>query len=151
MKNIFKIIVLFILCINFIYAQQNEEIKTVSPENIKRNNVLDNLGDEELLNNPKVKALMNSSFKKGYKVGVEDTEILINKKLDNMEKYMDSIFAFHRLYLEGKFEPPKIGIVKTPYQILENGKSMVIEQEQFMVIEEGKFVDNPKSWKSFLR
>ena len=40
--------------------------------------------------------------------------------------FMDNLFAFHKLYLEGKLEPPKIGVVSEPIQITKEGKVMII-------------------------
>ena len=74
----------------------------------------------------------------------------MKKKLDKMSKYMDSLFAFHKLYLEGKLEPPKIGIINEPVQVTKNGKVMVIQQEYMEIIEPAKFIDQPKTWKNFL-
>ncbi|WP_313958291.1 type IV secretory system conjugative DNA transfer family protein [Aliarcobacter cryaerophilus] len=64
--------------------------------------------------------------------------------------FMDNLFAFHKLYLEGKLEPPKIGVVSEPIQITKEGKVMIIQQEYMEIIEPAKFVNQPKTWRNFI-
>lgn len=74
----------------------------------------------------------------------------MKKKIERMGKFMDELFAFHKLYLEGKMEPPKVGVVSEPVQVTKNGSVMVIQQEYLEIIEPAKFVDKPKTWKNFM-
>lgn len=116
----------------------------------KSNDVLTKTQNTELLNDPEVIRLINEAYKNGFTAGAEESEFVMKKKLDKMSKYMDSLFAFHKLYLEGKLEPPKIGIINEPVQVTKNGKVMVIQQEYMEIIEPAKFIDQPKTWKNFL-
>lgn len=116
----------------------------------KSNDVLTKTQNTELLNDPDVIRLINEAYKNGFTAGAEESEFVMKKKLDKMSKYMDSLFAFHKLYLEGKLEPPKIGIINEPVQVTKNGKVMVIQQEYMEIIEPAKFIDQPKTWKNFL-
>lgn len=128
----------------------SEEDSTSVKKIKKSNDVLTKTQNSELLNNPEVVRLINEAYKNGFTAGAEESEFVMKKKLDKMSKYMDSLFAFHKLYLEGKLEPPKIGIVNEPVQVTKNGKVMVIQQEYMEIIEPAKFVDQPKTWKNFL-
>ena len=74
----------------------------------------------------------------------------MNDRLIKMEHYMDGIFNFHRLVLEGKYEPPTIGIVNSGVSVSEDGQEMTIQERAFKVLSLGKFVDEPKSWQTFL-
>lgn len=116
----------------------------------KSNDVLTKTQNTELLNDPEVIRLINEAYKNGFTAGAEESEFVMKKKLDKMSKHMDSLFAFHKLYLEGKLEPPKIGIINEPVQVTKNGKVMVIQQEYMEIIEPAKFIDQPKTWKNFL-
>lgn len=134
---------------NMIQVEQ-ELVDENTPKIKKENDVLTKGETSELLNDPNVIRLINEAYKNGFTAGAEESEFVMMKKLDRMSKYMDSLFAFHKLYLEGKLEPPKIGIVNEPVQVTKNGKVMVIQQEYMEIIEPAKFIDQPKTWKNFL-
>lgn len=121
-----------------------------APIILKENDLLTNDDKTELLKNPEVIKLINESYKKGFIQGAEESKLVMKKKIERMGKFMDELFAFHKLYLEGKMEPPKVGVVSEPVQVTKNGSVMVIQQEYLEIIEPAKFVDKPKTWKNFM-
>lgn len=129
---------------------ENQAIDEATPKIRKQNDVLTKTSNTELLNDPEVIRLINEAYKNGFTAGAEESEFVMKKKLEKMSRYMDSLFAFHKLYLEGKLEPPKIGVVNEPVQVTKNGKVMVIQQEYLEIIEPARFIDQPKTWKNFL-
>ena len=74
----------------------------------------------------------------------------MNFRLIALEKYLDGLFNFHRLVLEGKYEPPKIGIVNQPVEVSEDGQTMSIQARTFKILAPGRFVEEIPSWKTFL-
>lgn len=99
---------------------------------------------------PTIQALIQQAYQKGYQEGADDAMQTMNDRLIKMEHYMDGIFNFHRLVLEGKYEPPTIGIVNSGVSVSEDGQEMTIQERAFKVLSPGKFVDEPKSWQTFL-
>ena len=85
-----------------------------------------------------------------FEDGAEEAKMIMTKKVEKMGNFMDNLFAFHKLYLEGKLEPPKIGVVSEPVQITKDGKVMIIQQEYMEIIEPAKFVNQPKTWQNFI-
>jgi len=128
----------------------NKEITVTKNSIIKTNNVIDLQKDNELLENPEVIRLLNNAYKKGFIDGSDESKLVMINKLNKMDKYMNQLFAFHKLYLEGKLQPPKIGIVSEPVQVTKEGRVMVIQQEYLEIIEPAKFVNKPKTWKNFI-
>lgn len=129
----------------------NQEVAIKPKENLvlKENNVLIKNKDE-LLNQPDVLKYINEAYRKGFEDGAEESKIIMIKKIEKMGNEMDNMFAFHKLYLEGKLEPPKIGIVSEPIQVTKEGKVMIIQQEYMEIIEPAKFVNQPKTWRNFI-
>ena len=129
----------------------NQEVAIKPKENLvlKENNVLIKNKDE-LLNQPEVLKYINEAYRKGFEDGAEESKIIMIKKIEKMGSEMDNLFAFHKLYLEGKLEPPKIGIVSEPIQVTKEGKVMIIQQEYMEIIEPAKFVNQPKTWRNFI-
>ncbi len=129
----------------------NQEVAIKPKENLvlKENNVLIKNKDE-LLNQPDVLKYINEAYRKGFEDGAEESKIIMIKKIEKMGSEMDNMFAFHKLYLEGKLEPPKIGIVSEPIQVTKEGKVMIIQQEYMEIIEPAKFVNQPKTWRNFI-
>lgn len=101
------------------------------------------LEEEEIL-------VYNKGFDEGYEVGKKIAEEEMIAKLLKLEKYLDNIFNFQRLYIENKIEPPKIVIRKSPVEVVENGKMMIIEQEQIEIVEPARLMAEPKKWKHFV-
>ena len=116
---------------------------------MKENNVLIKNSDE-LLKQPDVLKYINEAYRKGFEDGAEEAKMIMTKKVEKMGNFMDNLFAFHKLYLEGKLEPPKIGVVSEPVQITKDGKVMIIQQEYMEIIEPAKFVNQPKTWQNFI-
>ena len=116
---------------------------------MKENNVLIKNSDE-LLKQPDVLKYINEAYRKGFEDGAEEATMIMTKKVEKMGNFMDNLFAFHKLYLEGKLEPPKIGVVSEPVQITKDGKVMIIQQEYMEIIEPAKFVNQPKTWRNFI-
>ena len=116
---------------------------------MKENNVLIKNSDE-LLKQPDVLKYINEAYRKGFEDGAEEAKMIMTKKVEKMGNFMDNLFAFHKLYLEGKLEPPKIGVVSEPVQITKEGKVMIIQQEYMEIIEPAKFVNQPKTWRNFI-
>ncbi len=116
---------------------------------MKENNVLIKNSDE-LLKQPDVLKYINEAYRKGFEDGAEEAKMIMTKKVEKMGNFMDNLFAFHKLYLEGKLEPPKIGVVSEPIQITKDGKVMIIQQEYMEIIEPAKFVNQPKTWRNFI-
>ena len=116
---------------------------------MKENNVLIKNSDE-LLKQPDVLKYINEAYRKGFEDGAEEAKMIMTKKVEKMGNFMDNLFAFHKLYLEGKLEPPKIGVVSEPVQITKDGKVMIIQQEYMEIIEPAKFVNEPKTWRNFI-
>ena len=110
---------------------------------MKENNVL-------ILKQPDVLKYINEAYRKGFEDGAEEAKMIMTKKVEKMGNFMDNLFAFHKLYLEGKLEPPKIGVVSEPVQITKDGKVMIIQQEYMEIIEPAKFVNQPKTWRNFI-
>lgn len=106
--------------------------------------------NKRVFDSPEFQAMLQEAYQRGYTAGSENSMREMNMRLIKMEKYMDGLFAFHRLTLEGKFEPPKIGVLVSPVEVNENGKTMHIQARTYTVLEEGKFVNEIKDWKSFL-
>lgn len=129
----------------------NQEVAIKPKENLvlKENNVLIKNKDD-LLNQPDVLKYINEAYRKGFEDGAEESKIIMIKKIEKMGSEMDNMFAFHKLYLEGKLEPPKIGIVSEPIQVTKEGKVMIIQQEYMEIIEPAKFVNQPKTWRNFI-
>lgn len=92
----------------------------------------------------------DKGFDAGYELGKKVTEEEMVARLMKMEQYLDSIFNFQRLYIENKIEPPKIVVRKSPIEVVENGKLMIIEQEQIEIIEPARLLPEPKNWKHFI-
>lgn len=92
----------------------------------------------------------NLGFQEGYELGKKIAEEEMIAKLNSMEEYLDRIFNFQRLYIEDKIEPPKVIIRKTPVELNENGKLLIIEQEQIEIIEPARLISTPKTWRNFL-
>ncbi len=113
----------------------NQEVAIKPKENLvlKENNVLIKNKDE-LLNQPDVLKYINEAYRKGFEDGAEESKIIMIKKIEKMGSEMDNMFAFHKLYLEGKLEPPKIGIVSEPIQVTKEGKVMIIQQKYMEII-----------------
>ena len=116
---------------------------------MKENNVLIKNSDE-LLKQPDVLKYINEAYRKGFEDGAEEAKMIMTKKVEKMGNFMDNLFAFHKLYLEGKLEPPRIGVVSEPVQITKDGKVMIIQQEYMEIIEPAKFVNQPKTWRNFI-
>ena len=116
---------------------------------MKENNVLIKNSDE-LLKQLDVLKYINEAYRKGFEDGAEEAKMIMTKKVEKMGNFMDNLFAFHKLYLEGKLEPPKIGVVSEPVQITKDGKVMIIQQEYMEIIEPAKFVNQPKTWRNFI-
>lgn len=146
-----------VLASNVFAAEGMIETKDVKANTVQTADVITNQNDvisktqkNDLLSNPEVIRLMNESYKKGFIEGAEESKMVMKKRIEKMGKFMDELFAFHKLYLEGKLEPPKIGVVSQPVQVTKEGKVMVLQQEYLEIIEPAKFVDKPKDWKNFL-
>ncbi len=116
---------------------------------MKENNVLIKNSDD-ILKQPDVLKYINEAYRKGFEDGAEEAKMIMTKKVEKMGNFMDNLFAFHKLYLEGKLEPPKIGVVSEPIQITKDGKVMIIQQEYMEIIEPAKFVNQPKTWRNFI-
>ena len=116
---------------------------------MKENNVLIKNSDE-LLKQPDVLKYINEAYRKGFEDGAKEAKMIMTKKVEKMGNFMDNLFAFHKLYLEGKLEKPKIGVVSEPVQITKDGKVMIIQQEYMEIIEPAKFVNQPKTWRNFI-
>lgn len=116
---------------------------------MKENNVLIKNSDD-ILKQPEVLKYINEAYRKGFEDGAEEAKMIMTKKVEKMGNFMDNLFAFHKLYLEGKLEPPKIGVVSEPVQITKDGKVMIIQQEYMEIIEPAKFVNQPKTWRNFI-
>lgn len=116
---------------------------------MKENNVLIKNSDD-ILKQPDVLKYINEAYRKGFEDGAEEAKMIMTKKVEKMGNFMDNLFAFHKLYLEGKLEPPKIGVVSEPVQITKDGKVMIIQQEYMEIIEPAKFVNQPKTWRNFI-
>ena len=68
---------------------------------MKENNVLIKNSDE-LLKQPDVLKYINEAYRKGFEDGAEEAKMIMTKKVEKMGNFMDNLFAFHKLYLEGK-------------------------------------------------
>lgn len=99
---------------------------------------------------PAIQSLIQQAYQKGYQEGADDAMQTMNDRLIKMENYMDGLYNFHRLVLEGKYEPPTIGIINSGVAVSEDGQEMTIQERAFRVLSPGKFVDEPKSWRTFL-
>lgn len=155
LKKYIKIMsVAFVLFTSSLFANDLDNGTIVYGNNgmkdLRENDVLTRSKPNSYLNDPEVIRLMNESYSKGFEDGAYESELVMKRKLDRMSKYMDSLFAFHKLYLEGKLEPPKIGVVVEPIQVTKDGKVMVIQQEHLEILEPAKFIDNTKTWRNFL-
>lgn len=102
------------------------------------------------LKSPEIQALLRQAYQKGYQAGAEQSMRDMNFRLIALEKYLDGLFNFHRLVLEGKYEPPKIGIVNQPVEVSEDGQTMSIQARTFKILAPGRFVEEIPSWKTFL-
>lgn len=134
--------------------QDNKVTVREEPKNVKINNlkgdVIGEMGEKTLLENPKIQGLLQDAYSKGYKDGIRDAEHNMIGKIDKMSKYLDQLFDFHRLVLEGKYVPPLIAVIKTPVEVSEDGKSMSVESRRYEVIEPGYFVDEIPTWRNFI-
>ena len=99
---------------------------------------------------PVIQGLIQQAYQKGYQEGADDAMQTMNDRLIKMESYMDGLFNFHRLVLEGKYEPPTIGIINSGVAVSEDGQEMTIQERSFKVLSPGKFVEEPKTWQTFL-
>ena len=99
---------------------------------------------------PVIQGLIQQAYQKGYQEGADDAMQTMIDRLLKMESYMDGIFNFYRLVLEGKYEPPTIGIVNSGVSVSEDGQEMTIQERSFKVLSPGKFVEEPKTWQTFL-
>jgi hypothetical protein len=101
-------------------------------------------------NSPEFQAMLQEAYKRGYQAGAEQSMRDMTYRLAKFEKWFDGIFNFHRLYLEGKYEPPKIGVLNSPVEVGQDGRYMSVQDKKFVVLEDGYFVSEPKTWKTFL-
>lgn len=99
---------------------------------------------------PVIQGLIQQAYQKGYQEGADDAMQTMIDRLLKMESYMDGLFNFHRLVLEGKYEPPTIGIINSGVAVSEDGQEMTIQERAFKVLSPGKFVEEPKTWQTFL-
>lgn len=106
--------------------------------------------ETELFKSARFQSMLQEAYRKGYQAGADQAMRDMNLRLVKLEKWFDGIFNFHRLYLEGKYEPPKIGIINSPVEVGADGKTMSVQDKKFVVLEEGYFVSEPKTWKTFL-
>ena len=101
-----------------------------------------NNGEEGVnVKDPTIQALIQQAYQKGYQEGADDAMQTMNDRLIKMEHYMDGIF---------NYEPPTIGIVNSGVSVSEDGQEMTIQERAFKVLSPGKFVDEPKTWQTFL-
>lgn len=149
-----KIVIASLVATAFLRADNTQTApqKVVNTTIIKGDTVAVSGGgnSNNILKNPEVQALIQQAYQKGYQEGADKAMMDMNRRLIAMEEYMDGIFNFHRLVLEGKYEPPKIGIIVSPVEVSNDGRTMSIEAQTFTVLEDGRFVEEPKSWRSFL-
>ena len=146
-----KSILILSMLTSILLSEDSVNQNTIPKDNLimKENNVLINNSDE-LLKQPDVLKYINEAYRKGFEDGAEEAKMIMTKKVEKMGNFMDNLFAFHKLYLEGKLEPPKIGVVSEPVQITKDGKVMIIQQEYMEIIEPAKFVNQPKTWRNFI-
>lgn len=146
-----KSILILSMLTSILLSEDSLNDNPIPKENLimKENNVLIKNSDE-LLKQPDVLKYINEAYRKGFEDGAEEAKMIMTRKVEKMGNFMDNLFAFHKLYLEGKLEPPKIGVVSEPVQITKNGKVMIIQQEYMEIIEPAKFVDQPKTWRNFI-
>ena len=158
----FSIILLSVLLSSTVLLSKENPLDTNKPsgnqnrlakdyETVIESDVLKNNGSEklELIGEESIK-YYNRGFDEGFEEGKKIAEEAMVMKLLKMERYLDSIFNFQRLYIENKIEPPKIMIRKTPIDIYNNGSLMTIDQEQIEIIGPAKLISNPKSWRNYL-
>lgn len=146
-----KSILILSMLTSILLSEDSVNQNTIPKDNLimKENNVLIKNSDE-LLKQPDVLKYINEAYRKGFEDGAEEAKMIMTKKVEKMGNFMDNLFAFHKLYLEGKLEPPKIGVVSEPIQITKDGKVMIIQQEYMEIIEPAKFVNQPKTWRNFI-
>lgn len=146
-----KNILILSMLTSILLSEDSVNQNTIPKDNLimKENNVLIKNSDE-LLKQPDVLKYINEAYRKGFEDGAEEAKMIMTKKVEKMGNFMDNLFAFHKLYLEGKLEPPKIGVVSEPVQITKDGKVMIIQQEYMEIIEPAKFVNQPKTWRNFI-
>ena len=146
-----KNILILLMLTSILLSEDSVNQNPIPKDNLimKENNVLIKNSDE-LLKQPDVLKYINEAYRKGFEDGAEEAKMIMTKKVEKMGNFMDNLFAFHKLYLEGKLEPPKIGVVSEPVQITKDGKVMIIQQEYMEIIEPAKFVNQPKTWRNFI-
>lgn len=145
-----KIFLASTILVGSLFAGQSGPSLKIKKKGHIENDVISSEIKYDVLKNPEVKLLLNKSYKKGFSDGAEESKAVMKAKLKKMERFMDELFAFHKLYLEGKLEPPKVGVVNQPIQVTKEGKVMVIQQEYLEIIEPAKFVNKPKTWENFI-
>jgi hypothetical protein len=155
MKKI--ILISSLVLITNIFAKTNPmDNKTQQPKMAKdysvvvENNVLkqSNIEDENI--DAESSKYYHIGFNDGFEEGKRIAEEAMIMKLNKMERYLDSLFNFQRLYIENKIEPPEIMIRKTPIDVYNNGTLMTIDQEQIEIIKPARLINNPKTWRNFL-
>ncbi len=146
-----KSILILSMLTSILLSEDSVNQNTIPKDNLimKENNVLIKNSDD-ILKQPDVLKYINEAYRKGFEDGAEEAKMIMTKKVEKMGNFMDNLFAFHKLYLEGKLEPPKIGVVSEPIQITKDGKVMIIQQEYMEIIEPAKFVNQPKTWRNFI-
>lgn len=102
------------------------------------------------IKDPVIQGLIQQAYQKGYQEGADDAMQTMIDRLMQLSSYMDGLFNFHRLVLEGKYEPPTIGIINSGVAVSEDGQEMTIQERSFKVLSPGKFVEEPKTWQTFL-
>lgn len=98
----------------------------------------------------KVYETLNKHFYKGYNESKEETTFLYKERLKSLNKYMDGLAQYQRLYLTKKIEPPLITTQVSPIDKNKNNKTMTISEEKYYILKEAEFVDNYKKWDNYL-
>lgn len=98
----------------------------------------------------KVYETLNTNFYKGYGDSKEETSFLYKERLKSLNKYMDGLYQYQRLYLTKKIEPPLITTQISPIDKNKNNKTMTISEEKYYILKDAEFVDNYKKWENYL-
>ena len=113
-------------------------------------NELNALTERELLTIPGVSKLMQLKYEQGYIEGNDAQKVEMSLKLKKMDHFLTQIFNFQRYYIKGQIQPPKIGEIQQQVQVMNDGKTRIVQEQHLEILEPAKFVSNPKDWQSFL-
>jgi hypothetical protein len=110
-------------------------------------NITLNLSTDEACNRV-IRENADKQFKLGFIEGGKEISELYLSRLSQLEKYINSLYLYNRLYIEKKIDPPLIGEIDTSVSANEN--SLTINENFMKILKNAKFNEEVKKWRTYV-